>query len=424
MVFSQYLVAAQAQTTVTIYEFYNTNLKQYFRTASAAEAQSIDSGAAGAGWSRTGDNFSAWTTGQSGNGLLEVCRFYGSQSPGPNSHFFTASKTECDQLKALQASTPATTPRWNYEGIAFMAQIPSQNGGNCTAGSVPIYRNYNQGASKGIDSNHRFTTQKSEYDRLAATGWAGEGVVMCGCDSSMNTACPVAPNAQENTSAKRLIAAVISQQCASCHNAASPFGVQSGLLLDGVNPLGALLNAKPKNAEAAAHGFKLITPGNAEMSFFYTKLLQWDPTRAHAIGAPMPLGGTSLSVGQIEFIKQWINAGASLTSDSVAPALLADQTVPSYLPFAALAPPSTGFQLKTDAFEVVPNFEREIFVYRTLGNTAPVYVNRIETKMRANSHHFVLYALDASERKLAPGGTARAAVVAQLAAAQAQVSSW
>ena len=38
-----------------------------------------------------------------------------------------------------------------------------------------------------------------------------------------------------------------------------------------------------------------------------------------------------------------------------------------------------------------PQFERELFVYKKVGNTAPVYVNRVETAMRTNSHHFVLY---------------------------------
>jgi Repeat of unknown function (DUF5648) len=386
---------AHAQTNVTIYEFYNSNLKQYFRTASAVEAGSIDAGGAGPGWSRTGDNFSAWTAGQSGNNLVDVCRFYGSQSPGPNSHFFTASKAECDQLKALQASTPATKPRWNYEGLAFMAKLP-ENSGNCAAGSVPIYRNYNQGAAKGIDSNHRFTTQKAEYDRLAAAGWAGEGVVMCACDPAVNSACvaPSPPPSVANTSAKRLMSQVITQQCASCHTASSPFGAQSGLLLDGPNALAAMVNAKPKNAEAATHGFKLITPGNAETSFLYTKLVQWDPSSTHKMGAPMPLGGTSLSVGQLDFIKRWINEGASETADTIPPALLADQTAPSYLPFSAPAPPTAGLQLTTDPFVVIPNFERELFIYRPLGNPAPVYINRIDTKMRANSHHFVLYAID------------------------------
>jgi hypothetical protein len=385
---------AHAQSTVTLYEFYNTTLKQYFRTASAAEAQGIDAGAAGAGWSRTGDNFMAWQSGQSAQGLADVCRFYGSVTPGPNSHFFTASTAECAQLKALQASTPASTPRWNYEGMAFMARLPE--GGNCPAGSAAVFRSYNQGASKGIDSNHRFTTQQSEYDKLNAAGWVGEGVVMCACDSASNTDCPKANPTNENTSFKRIMAQVMTPKCASCHSASSPYSAQSGLLLEGPNVYASLINATSKNAEAVAHGIKRVKPGDADESFLYTKLMQWDPSRAHQFGAPMPLGGVSLSIGQLEFIKRWINEGASETSDTIPPALLADQTLPNYAPFTALAPPSVGFQVKIDPFTIQPNFERELFVYRAIGNAAPVYVNRIDTRMRTNSHHFVMYGFDAN----------------------------
>jgi hypothetical protein len=50
-----------------------------------------------------------------------------------------------------------------------------------------------------------------------------------------------------------------------------------------------------------------------------------------------------------------------------------------------------GFQLKVDKFEVAPNFERELFVRRMIGNTAEIYVNRIKLQSRSNSHHMVLY---------------------------------
>jgi len=63
-----------------VVEFYNTNLDHYFITADPNEAAAIDSGSAGPGWSRTGETFRS-------GGNASVCRFYGSQSPGPNSHF-------------------------------------------------------------------------------------------------------------------------------------------------------------------------------------------------------------------------------------------------------------------------------------------------------------------------------------------------
>ena len=63
------------------------------------------------------------------------------------------------------------------------------------------------------------------------------------------------------------------------------------------------------------------------------------------------------------------------------------------MPLAAPAA-GTGYQLKVDPFDVSANFERELFNYRKVGNSADIYVNRIETSMRPFSHHFVLYTMD------------------------------
>ncbi len=87
----------------------------YFYTLEgSAEAQAVDSGAAGA-FVRTGQS---WPAG----GTSAVARFYGSMQPGPNSHFYTADAVEADELLALQAvPVPTTVQQWNYEKLAFAA---------------------------------------------------------------------------------------------------------------------------------------------------------------------------------------------------------------------------------------------------------------------------------------------------------------
>lgn len=154
----------------TVVEFYNTNLDNYFITSDSSEASQIDHGSAGPGWIRTGNTFSS-------SGTMPVCRFYGSQSPGPNSHFYTVDEGECEYLKQLQASTPSTEKRWNYEGIAFNLTMPTN--GICSSGTVPIYRAYNNGSSRGIDSNHRITANLTAIQQVQSRGWNSEGVVMC-----------------------------------------------------------------------------------------------------------------------------------------------------------------------------------------------------------------------------------------------------
>src|SRR6185369_4984132 len=88
-------VTALPAASAPVIEFYNNILDNYFINANAIEAAAIDGGGAGPGWSRTGDTFNE-------GGLSPVCRFYGSLSPGPNSHFYTVSASECALLKTLQ----------------------------------------------------------------------------------------------------------------------------------------------------------------------------------------------------------------------------------------------------------------------------------------------------------------------------------
>ena len=156
--------------TGTVVEFYNTNLDNYFITADANEVAGIDMGSAGPGWIHTGDTFKS-------GGSTPVCRFYGSQSPGPNSHFYTVDASECAALKQLQASTPATQKRWNFESLDFFSTPPIN--GACPSGTIPVYRAYNNGFTRGVDSNHRITTNLNAIQQAVALGWIAEGVVMC-----------------------------------------------------------------------------------------------------------------------------------------------------------------------------------------------------------------------------------------------------
>lgn len=175
---------------VDVIEFYNAQLDNYFITADPAEARAIDNGAAGPGWKRTGDTFGA-------GGNTAVCRFYGSQTPGPNSHFYTVSASECDGLKQLQATTPATQKRWNFESLDFFSNVPA--GGGCFDGMTPVLRAYNNGAARGIDSNHRITSKLDSIAEVVARGWKSEGVVMCAPPSSVEIAADVVRLLEQST---------------------------------------------------------------------------------------------------------------------------------------------------------------------------------------------------------------------------------
>jgi hypothetical protein len=168
---------AFGSTQTRIYEFFNATLDRYFRTGDNAEAQSLRLNAS-SGELDTGFGFNAWKSEAAPAGAVQVCRFYGSVSPGPNSHFFTADARECQELRNLQATTPSNMPRWNFEGTAFAVKLPTA--GVCPADAPnPVYRVYNRGNIRGIASNHRYTTSQGVYQGMLGKAWLGEGVVMC-----------------------------------------------------------------------------------------------------------------------------------------------------------------------------------------------------------------------------------------------------
>lgn len=166
---SPVLKVKAADAVGEVVEYFHPVLDHYFITADPIEQAAVDSGAAGA-WQRTGNSF------RTGGGS-QVCRFYGSLSPGPNSHFYTADAAECAALKALQATTPSTQKRWNFESNDFLT-TPAANGA-CPAALVPVYRAYNRGFTLAIDSNHRITSNLAAHQQTVARGWSDEGIVMC-----------------------------------------------------------------------------------------------------------------------------------------------------------------------------------------------------------------------------------------------------
>ena len=208
------------------------------------------------------------------------------------------------------------------------------------------------------------------------------GVVSCGDAGGPSS---------DRASFELIQAEVFAVYCITCHTEGTSFAQQSGLVLDAGVAYENLVDVAARNPKANEDGLLRVAAGEPERSLLIHKL-HWEPDYSPAdYGSSMPLGSRSLSVGQIEFVRRWILAGASRTGKDVDPHLLGDMTRPNLEPFVPPPPPGSGFQLTIDRFGVEPQFERELFVYRRVGNAVDVYVNRIETVLRPNSHHFVLY---------------------------------
>jgi serine protease len=152
------------QPYLLVTEYYNVDIRHYFRTGARSDSAFILAGNAGKGWRDTYDYFLAWRDASSG--AQAVCRFY---AKGPNSHFFTADAKECEDVKGY--------PGWVYEGIAYYMKVPKN--GVCPSDSVPVHRLYNNRFIFN-DSNHRFTTDMDVVAQMTQTGWIYEGVKMCG----------------------------------------------------------------------------------------------------------------------------------------------------------------------------------------------------------------------------------------------------
>jgi len=173
---SGYGVPAPGATgTALAIEYFDAFLGHYFITTLASEQAPLDAGAI-AGWKRTGAWFTAYAPGQGvADGARAVCRYYGRPEAGLDTHFYSASASEC---AAVAQRFPDA---WILESAElFDVALPDQASGECVPGHLPVYRLWNGGAS----SNHRYTTDASTRRSMIAAGWiaegyGGNGIAMC-----------------------------------------------------------------------------------------------------------------------------------------------------------------------------------------------------------------------------------------------------
>jgi hypothetical protein len=130
-----------AALTVDVVEFYNAAQDHYFVSSLQPDIDALDSQRF-PGWARTGLTFKAYPI-AAGN-ASPVCRFYIPAGYG-DSHFFSASPTECAQTAAKFPYLVLESPDAMYE------DLPDMITGACPAGDAPIYRVWDNRP----DSNHR-----------------------------------------------------------------------------------------------------------------------------------------------------------------------------------------------------------------------------------------------------------------------------
>jgi len=189
--------------------------------------------------------------------------------------------------------------------------------------------------------------------------------------------------------------------CVMCHDHELYFAEQSGLILAEDVAYEELINAVPTNQAAADAGLELV--GDDGIASVYTSFL-WEKINANDyehfygehsdFGNMMPLGMDFLTNGELEFIRQWIIAGAPELGIVADISILDDTSIFEIPEFGPLPLPENGIQFHVGPFDVPPQFEREFFYFTEVDTPDFLYVNRIETAMSPGSHHFVVYTFD------------------------------
>jgi hypothetical protein len=168
-VVESFKVTADPGVKSPVIEYYHAAFDHYFITNIADEITKLDNGTF-VGWARTGESFNVYSDAPGGSS--GVCRFFSTSFAPKSSHFYTALASECATVKQ--------NPNWQFEAVVFSVPTPDING-ICPAGTVPVYRLYNNG--QGAAPNHRFTTSLGTRAVMLSKGWIpegnGVGVSMC-----------------------------------------------------------------------------------------------------------------------------------------------------------------------------------------------------------------------------------------------------
>ena len=147
-------------------EYYDAALGHYFTSSIPAEIAALDGGMF-PGWQRTGETLPVYAQQADGpDGTTPVCRFYGLPEKGLNSHFYSASPSECAAVQQKWGDS------WLLESPDVFDAYPADAvTGTCPFETTPVYRVYNNRP----DANHRYTTSVAVRDSMVQAGWIPEG---------------------------------------------------------------------------------------------------------------------------------------------------------------------------------------------------------------------------------------------------------
>jgi len=160
----------------TVVEYRHAGFDHYFITPVTAEIALLDAHAPPfQDWSRTGFSFNIYPPTGAPAASVSICRLFNDHFAPKSSHFYAPRGFGCE-------ATLAQFPDWKLEDDKlFNVMLPDAGTGACPAGTIPVYRLYNNGM--GNAPNHRFVTSSTERQNMINQTWtpegAGIGVGMC-----------------------------------------------------------------------------------------------------------------------------------------------------------------------------------------------------------------------------------------------------
>ena len=158
-------MAAAPGVPLVALEYYHPGLDHYFVTASPAEINALNDGQF-SGWVPTGFSFPVFGHDEGVAGASPVCRFYGRPEVGLDSHFYSASPAECQEVRQKFASS------WLQESDnVFGVYAADTVTGACPIGTDPVRRLYN----RRPDANHRYTDRDDVAMAMLPKGYVAEG---------------------------------------------------------------------------------------------------------------------------------------------------------------------------------------------------------------------------------------------------------
>lgn len=228
--------------------------------------------------------------------------------------------------------------------------------------------------------------------RALVLAMTAAALAACGGDSGERLA------TRDDGTFARIQRTILEPSCAGCHRSGTTDARSSQLVLTADSAYQQLVGVASVQAVAKADGLLRVKPYRADSSLLFHKVAWIPGHHSRDYGNLMPMGNPAgLTAGQLEYVRRWIEAGAPRTGNVVDTTVLADSRLQTAT-FTPLPPPpaGAGIQLGVDSFAVAPTMERELFVYRRLGNATDLYITRIESRMRPGSHHLLLQTFDES----------------------------